>query len=423
MRLLQVSLRSYLFYSVLLVLIATPASFITIHHILQEEVDESLKSRATQFARHIKTFEYLDDLAVDMGVMDELSYDLDIKPVASFNDKYIYSTVSLYDSLDEEIKPFRELTTSVLVLNKPYRLSIRTSLVENEDLVFVIGMVMAALMILLTGGLFLINRSMSQKIWSPFYNTLHKLKAYELDKSEAFAYEESRIAEFDDLNNAIRSLTRKNKQVFQQQKDFIENASHELQTPLAIFQSKLDMLMQSQDLTEKQALLIQDMIATNQRIARLNKGLLLISKIENEQFLEKENVDMALLLHESIDNFLILTESSRISTQSDLHECIVHGNKMLLEILINNLMRNAYQHNIPGGQIIVVLQRHQLDISNSGETLKISTDQLFERFYKGKVSSGGTGLGLAIVKKICDLSGYTISYQYTEGMHHFSAIF
>ena len=303
MRLLNASLKSYLFYSILIVLVGTPISFIMIREMLEEEVDELLKTHLTEFVTHIKGFEYLDDLELDLRVMDKLSYDLDVRPDSLNNQTEFYQTIALFDSLDHEIKPYRELTSSIIVKGKPYALTIRMSLVKYDELIYVIGIVMGALIIFLAIGLFFINRSLSKKILSPFYNTLQKLKAYQLDQGDAFQFEDTNIVEFNDLNHAIRLLTEKNEQVFLQQKTFIENASHELQTPLAIFQSKLDLLMQSHDLTEEQALLVKDMMATNQRIAKLNRSLLFISKLDNDQFLEKEQIDVAALLQDSLSNF------------------------------------------------------------------------------------------------------------------------
>jgi signal transduction histidine kinase len=422
MRLLNASLKSYLFYSVLIVLVATPVGFLVIRQVLEEEVDELLRTHLAEFGSHIKNFEYLDDLPVDLTVMDRLSYDLDIRPDSSdWGERY--ENVAIYDSLDHEVKPYRQLTSRIFVKTAPYALTIRMSLVENDKLVFVVGIVMTALIVFLTLGLFLINRALSKKVLSPFYNTLQKLRAFQLDKGEAFQYEQSKVIEFNDLNQAIRLLTEKNVQVFQQQKTFIENASHELQTPLAIFQSKLDLLMQSHDLTGQQAQLVKDMIVTNQRIAKLNNSLLFISKLENDQFLEKEEIDLSGLLEDSLQNILSFTDSSRITTTSNIKRCVLLNNRYLMEVLIGNLLRNAYQHNTANGRVTVALNERELIVRNTGEKQAIAPDQLFKRFMKDNTGSKGTGLGLSIAEKICQLSGYTIRYAYSNEEHIFTVLF
>jgi len=350
MRLLNVSLKSFLFYSLLLVLIGIPTSFLSIRAILEKEIDNSLHRQQEEFVEHIKNFEYLDDIDVDLHVFDELAYDQDIEPADHYQEGETFRTIAVYDSIDREVNPYREVTSYFKVRNRAYKIAIRTSLVESKALVIVISVVQTILMVLLLGGFLLINSSLSKRIWNPFYKTLSKLKAYELNKKEPFQYEDSNIAEFDDLNAAIRSLTNKNMEVFQQQKEFIENASHELQTPLAIFQSKLDLLMQDDALTEEQATLVKDLINVNQRLSKLNKSLLLLSKIESGQFIDKESIDVAQVLRDSISNYLELTGTGSINIL-EASPYILQGNRTLIEILINNLVRNAFQHTSHCDQI------------------------------------------------------------------------
>lgn len=422
MRLLNVSLKSFLYYSLILILIGIPTFFLSIRAILENEVDEGLHLQREEFVEHIKNFEYLDDLDVDLRVFDELAYDQNIQPADRYQAGETFKTIAAYDSLDGEVKPYREATSYFVVRNKVYKLTMRTSLVESEDLVIMISVIQAILMILLLGGFLLINSSLSQKIWNPFYKTLSRLKAYELNKNEAFQYENTNIAEFDDLNAAIRSLTNKNKEVFQQQKEFIENASHELQTPLSIFQSKLDLLMQDDALTEEQAALVRDLINTNQRLSKLNKSLLLLSKIENEQFIDKEAIDVTQLLRDSITHYQELTGNGAIDI---LHASpfILQGNKTLTDILINNLVRNAFQHTVHYDQIRIYLENGMLSIENPGEPFREGGEKIFDRFYKESSHKASTGLGLAIVKKICDLSGYTLTYIYRGNKHIFTVKF
>ena len=282
MRLLQVSLRSLLLYSLILVLISIPVSFFSIRAILNEEVDETLALHSDQFVKHIKSYEYLEDLEMDLKIWDQLSYDITIKPSDDVTAVKHYQTISQYDSIEQELHPFRLLTSTLDIKGKPYLLTIRMSLVDNDELVMALGIVQAVLIVLLAIGLLFLNRSLSRKLWKPFYNTLNQLKAYELDKNESIKPEKTNIIEFDDLNKTVIHLTDRNRKIYRQQKEFIENASHELQTPLAIFQSKLDNLMQNPSLTESEASTILELEETAQRMVRLNKNLLLLSKIDND---------------------------------------------------------------------------------------------------------------------------------------------
>ncbi len=418
MRLLQVSLRSLLLYALILVIISIPVSFYVIREIIQVEVDASLQVDREEFVQHLKNFEYLTDLEVDLQVLDQLTHDVNIKPGTQPGPAEYFQTVYSFDNLTKQEEPFRELTSKILVKGNPYVLSLRRSLGASEKLSWAIVEVQAALIVLLVGGLIFINKSLSQRLWKPFYNTLGKLKTYEVDKIRSFEYESTTIAEFDDLNAAIQQLTSKNSLLFQQQKEFIENASHELQTPIAVFQSKLDILMQQPGLTETQARLIGELESTAQRMAKLNRNIVLLSKIDNKQFSDITPVSLDVLIQNQIDQITPLINIRNLAVSCDLEPTVINANNALLEILIHNLLTNAKRHNIKGGRIDVVLKNKELTISNPGSPLQ-NPSKIFDRFSKESNLSQSLGLGLAIVKRICTISSYGLHYSYEGGFHKF----
>jgi signal transduction histidine kinase len=420
MRLLQVSLRSLLIYSFILIAVSIPITFFAIRHILNKEVDKSLALQSNQFIRHIKSFEYLGDLEMDLEVWDQLSYDITIKPSPTRGEQRHYESVSLYDSLEQDYHPFRVLATPVMIRNNPYMLTIRMSLVDNDDLVLGLFTVQMVMLVLLATGLLLLNRSLSRKLWVPFYHTLSQLKAYEVDGNGSIEPEKTNIIEFNDLNKTVSHLTQRSRKVFLQQKEFIENASHELQTPLAIFHSKLDMLMQNTMLNEQDANIIQELEDTAQRMSRLNKNLLLLSKIENEQFTEKEEINVSAIITTLLNNLKPFADVEEITLTSSLQELHIQANRTLLEVLFNNLFHNAIRHTPRAGQVNVCLQGQTLTVSNTGEALTIHPEKVFERFFKASNHEKSTGLGLAIVKKICDVCNYQITYRFEKENHIFT---
>ncbi|HWA33068.1 MAG TPA: HAMP domain-containing sensor histidine kinase, partial [Cyclobacteriaceae bacterium] len=250
---------------------------------------------------------------------------------------------------------------------------------------------------------------------------LSHLKSFQLDKSKSIEITPTGINEFDDLNRTVSHLTERSTKVYLQQKEFIENASHELQTPLAIFQIKLDTLMQHAGLSEKEATTIMELEESVQRMTRLNKNLLLLSKIENEQFTDREPVPLAELIQSLMANLQAITDGLAIDL--DLQPFTVNANRTLTEIMLTNLFHNAIRYTPPGGQISVRLAGNVLTVSNHGDALAISPEKIFERFQKGSGSSNGTGLGLAIVRKICDTCAYGLTYKYEKGAHIFSVHF
>ncbi|MBA4056716.1 MAG: hypothetical protein C0490_18525, partial [Marivirga sp.] len=371
MRLLQVSLRSLLLYSFVLVLISIPVSIFSIREIINEEVDESLALHSDQFIKHIKSYEYLEDLEMDLKIWDQLSYDIMLTPSNGMTTGQKYQTIAMYDSIEQEAHPFRTLSSGVVIKEKPYLLTIRMSLVDNDELVVALGIVQAVLIVLLAGGLLLLNRSLSRKLWKPFYNTLNQLKAYELDKSESIIPEKTNIIEFDDLNKTVSHLTDRNRKVFLQQKEFIENASHELQTPLSIFQSKLDNLMQVPGLTEAGAATILDLEETAQRMARLNKNLLLLSKIDNDQFNDVEEINVSELANTLLSNLKSMADMEKISIQTTIGALSIKANSTLTEVLLTNLFHNAIRHTPYNGKVMVEIIAHKLTIINSGNAVKM----------------------------------------------------
>jgi signal transduction histidine kinase len=404
------------------VLFSIPISILSIRAILNKEVDLTIQHQSEEFVAHIKRFEYLEDIETDLEVLDNLSNNIHIKPLEGNVSESNFQTVLIYDSAEQEAKPFRELSSAVRVKDKPYLLTVRMSLVGNEDLLETIGLAQVALVILLVSGLFFLNRSLSKRLWRPFYKTLDQLKAYQLDKAEPVTIEKSNIAEFDDLNETVRHLSERNRKIYLQQKEFIENASHELQTPIAIFQSKLDQLMQEPSLNQASAILINELESTAQRMSRINKNLLLLSKIDNEQYLTTDNIEIRDLVRNQISELTQLTESANIKLNSDGQSSVVVANKTLIEILIFNLLLNALRFSPKNEDIQVTLKDRKLSIINKGEPLKMDFEKLTERFIKASDHPTSTGLGLSIVKKICDVYGYRLVYNYANHAHHFMVI-
>jgi signal transduction histidine kinase len=410
-------------YSLVMVLISIPVSFFFIENLLSEEVDEALGFRMAQFQRHIKSFENLEDIHTDILVMNRLITDMGLVSTEDLSVYNSYKTVVRFDSLENDESPFRELSTVIPIQGINYLVTIRMSLVENKELVLTLVSVQAILVVLLTIGLLLLNRSMSRKLWKPFYDTLTQLKAYELDKSEPINPQNTNIVEFDDLNKTIGHLTARNRKIFLQQKEFIENASHEMQTPLAIFQSKLDNFMQNPRLTEKEAMEILEMEQSVNRMSRLNKSLLLLSKIDNEQFADVEELELTQVAVPIVENLMPIAALDKVSIETTFHPLKIRANRTLIEILLNNLFQNAVRHNIPEGHVNIAIGDSSVLISNTGGSLTISPAEMFERFKKDSKNENSIGLGLAIIRKICDSNGYGLEYRHDSGRHIFVIAF
>lgn len=217
----------------------------------------------------------------------------------------------------------------------------------------------------------------------------------------------------------MHKLMSKDIERFQAQKEFTENASHELQTPLAIFQAKLELLLQQPGLTNGQAEIIQDLFQMTSRLSRLNRNLLLLAKIDNKQFDSRERIRLDHFINRLLPSLESISGELRIERSFSSEPLYIQANSTLLESMLNNLIVNAVRHSNPGGKITISIHNHTLRISNTSDEPALSAQHIFNRFYRPTQNKGGNGLGLAIVKAICDYHGWGISYEYRDGLHSF----
>lgn len=332
----------------------------------------------------------------------------------------------------EQIKPKPIATDSgYTILSKQYLLNgqtyVLTTFVTSKEYTHLLIKVFATeiiIFILILVTIIVVNRSSSRRLWRPFYETLHATGNYDVVQSPAFKLPpETGIIEFDQLNKELSLLIGNVNKAYNSQKQFVENASHEIQTPLAIIRSKLDLLINEKGLTEGTALLLSDITQANDRLSQMNKSLLLLAKIDNNQFPEMEQVNVSLLLNDLIANYEALYDNFPATELKIQEEVYIHANPSLIEALFSNLIKNAVVHNNPGGYIKVFLKKGECMIENSGQNISTDPQTLFERFHKGNAASKTTGLGLSLVKQIAQLYGMKTDYSYLNGIHSFRLSF
>jgi len=212
-------------------------------------------------------------------------------------------------------------------------------------------------------------------------------------------------------------MTDKALEDYQSLKEFAENASHELQTPTAIIRGKLDLLMES-DIRDDQAILIAEMQNALEKLSRIHSSLTLLTKLENKEYTAGTPVSLSGLTRETLDSFEELIQMKSLTLTCHIEEKVyIHLHSALADLLLANLISNAIRHNIPGGNIKVILTKAGLVIGNTGLQPQLPVSELFERFKKGDPSSDSIGIGLAIVRQICELMNFNIVYEYASGLH------
>ncbi len=332
---------------------------------------------------------------------------------------------SFYYADQKKWLPFERLTQEFIWEDKRYQLTTYVSSKEISHLVIKVFITEACIFVLLFVAIIYINRKTSGTLWMPFRSTLKKLNAYDITKKQSFELPtQTGITEFNELNAAVDHLIAKVNQAYHNQKQFVENASHEIQTPLSIIRSKLELLINQPDITEKEAFLLADITEANDRLSQLNRSLLLLAKIENNQFPEKNFVNLSVLLDKLIITYQQYYEDELPSITKSVQENVsITANSSLMEILINNLVKNAIVHNIPSGYIHMELNSHYFKIVNTGRATQIAPEQLFERFRKGGEEIKSTGLGLALVKQICQFYDFRIDFKYAQEIYSMILIF
>jgi signal transduction histidine kinase len=420
MQLLKKTITYYFIFSAILLLAAVPVFYYALQTMMIESVDESLVTTKTRILPRLQNATS-NLVEKNFGFSD---YEIILeKELPNEKGDSIYD-FEMQDSLSKKLLPGRSLATHFVVNQEFYKLQIRTSMVDKISLVKRIVFVLILLLILLLIGLLMINRSLTMKMWRPFYTTIKRLHDYRVDKQPVLKLERGSINEFNDLNKTIEELTERNYRLYASQKEFAENASHEMQSPLAVFQSKLELLMQTKPLNEEQAMLITDLANASKRMSRLNKSLILLTKIDNDQFLEKEVLSVRDILQKLVRQYEFQIEQKSIQCSfEDAKDITIEANKTLIEILLSNLLSNAIRHNIQDGFIKIILKEKELVIQNSGKLSSLDPQKLFQRFQNDSIDPGSIGLGLEIAKKICTLYHYSIQYLFSDQMHIFSVHF
>jgi signal transduction histidine kinase len=417
MKLLTKTTLWYLSMTMVLFAIGGVLFYFSLRNIMDENITENLEQTQTKVLDYVKKTGKLPEASlIGRDILNFIPADKAIQDVLK--------DTTIYNPYEEENLPFRELLFSVKTNDGLFTATAGTPLVESDDLIESIvnslGIVAGILLVVL----FLLNWFLSKSMWKPFHKTLDSLKTFDLSKKEALTFPTENTSEFKMLNEALGKMTEKIMSDYQSLKEFTENASHELQTPLAIIRSKLELMVQAENLSEEQVKQVQDIYESVNRLSKLNQSLLLLAKIENCQFHETQILDASALVEKKLGQLEELIDLKGIKVEKKLGPgAEIKMNPQLADILLSNILSNAIRHNTSGGTITVEVKNNLLTVSNSGNLLEISNEKLFERFQKGTTSSESVGLGLSIVKQICDTYNFNVNYSYLSGTHTITITF
>jgi len=336
--------------------------------------------------------------------------------VQKINNKTIerssFNEVFIYDEYEGEMEPYLEYSNQVVVNGLIYSVKIRQSVFENEDLILLLVLVLFILVFSAFMISFLLTKRTNKTIWQVFEQNLYEIENFSFKSKNKLSFQKSDIEEFDRLNKVINQLTNKLTSDYFILKEFTENASHEIQTPVSVVLLNLEELLQY-DLPEDIFQKIATSISALKRLSNLNQSLILLTKIENNQFDADKIISFKEIMNRKIHEFNTLFENLNLMVDFLVkQDFVVQMNEQLSEILINNLLSNAIKHNVQYGKIMISMDEYELKICNTGQEIKLNEENIFNRFTKG--NSKSFGLGLAIAKNICDINHLEINYQKTD---------
>jgi len=409
-KLIKKTSKTFLLTGLVLAVLSSIFLYFYTKNLLQDQVEESLYSTEARVENALQK-------NIDVSSIAPIT---EIKKVEKLKNETLKDTI-IFDPSQDEMETFRELSTYKEINGQNYQITVRNLVVESGDILIAIVISNIAVFVLAFLFLFFFNTTQNIRLWNPFFKNLEEMKTFSLSSNKKLQLVDSDILEFSELKDEIFTLTSKVKNDYENLKQFTENVSHEMQTPLAIIQAKIDNIINEHAINDKQFEQVSSIQKDIQRLKHLNQRVTLLSKIDNNQFSRVEEINLSVLIEDKIENFKELS-INYISLSSNKN-LIVSMDLYLADMLINNLISNAIKHNIEEKKIFIVTENNRLTISNFGEKALQHPEKLFQRFYREVNTVQSSGLGLAIVKKICDLYKYNLSYKFNDGRHIFSVLF
>jgi len=406
MKLINKTQRIYLGLVGVLLVVWSGIFLYAISSAIRDNIDETLQSELQALVQRAKSEESLPTIATQQIQIHKVPRVL--------TDAITLKDTTLYNSIEQESFPYRQATTQINIAGSAYKLTLRRSMVEYDDLFETILIMEIVFVVFLVVGLIFINRTVLQRLWSPFYNTLQKITGYGLEGG-SIEWEETEIDEFKRLNTVLEEMTRRIENEYRQLKQFTENASHEIQTPLSVIQNQIEMLIQEESFPENQWNRLQKISAMAGKLSRLNRALLLLTKIENEQFADRQQININDLLHSLTEEYRHLAEVRDLTMHVDLEpEVTLRMNPDLAEMLFRNLLSNAIKHSQAEGTIRIELNKNRFIIANTGAEPSQDPSTLFGRFRKEEEYSDSLGLGLSIVQSIAEAHDFNLIYRFDQ---------
>jgi signal transduction histidine kinase len=414
MKLVRKTNTYYLLFIIFLFPVMVTVDYLLIQFIVNSEVEEILLHESQRIEFHLSRD----------GALPPSNYILESTPREKGHAPFQqFRDTSIFEGYTDKNLPYRTYTFTTSAGPEPMRITLKHVLLEINKLIWLLFISTSLIILLLVSGFYLINRKIYKWAWRPFFENLSRLKKYEVAQKEPIYIQSSQISEFEELNEVITSLIDQVKKDFQNLKEFNENISHEIQTPLAIIRNKVVLLLERKKQDDKDLKLIEAIYHETNKLSKIGKSLTLISRIENQEFKRLDQVEVRSVIENILMNMEEIIRFKDLEISSELKPAVIECDHILADILFTNLLKNAVQHNVEGGSIRIALDEEKFVITNTGVVSEVPSERLFQRFQKGSLAKESLGLGLAISQKICEIYGFRLHYEQHGDRHTFTLYF
>jgi len=420
LKLLSLTNRYYIFFIFLIVILGGFATFIILRSSINSQFNKKLIAEKEQLIFELHSYEDLKE-AYYLNIGDKITLEsISMSEAVPLT----WMDTLLYDEYQKSEMAFRQIIFSEIVDGNNYLITISKSLLSTDELITNIEEIMLVMMFTIVVSLILITNRISKKVWQSFYNSLQFLRHYDIKKPRKPQFSKTKIEEFKQFNEVISLMIEKSINDYEALKEFSDNASHEIQTPLAIIKAKSELLMQDESLTEEVMNGISIIYTAANRLSNLNHDLTNLTKIDNNEFPEVKSIPLKEFLNEKLAQFedLIRLKGIKVIEEFNAEPELVM-NESLCHMMISNLLNNSIRHNVENGNIKIHLSTNKMEIENTGNPIHQEPSLLFQRFKKNSELKDSSGLGLSLVKKICDVYEFDISYTVHTNVHTISIVF
>jgi signal transduction histidine kinase len=391
------------------------ASGVIVFYRVQAEIENEVRQRLRRDIQHVA--EMLEEGTPVESIKNKQIDIVELRVDAPLVQLHVTDSMGTFSLPKRAVDRKFTVASSFKVRGKHYYISAYNFIAEPDEILDGITASLGVTLVILLAFVGITSRQMSNRILSNFNKTLKTIQRFSLKQKHRMKLGETNTHEFRELNQFLEKMTNKALDDYRTLKEFSENASHELQTPVAIIRGKLELLLET-PIDEKQAALIEGIQNAVQKLSSINQSLILLTRLENQEYPVDNKINFTLVVENSLAAFRELIEmKSLVLTKTIEQEVYLPLHPMLADILFTNLLSNAIRHNHPNGEINVTLTSSGLIVENTGDPPVVPTSELFKRFKKDKQNADSTGLGLAIVKQICDLNNFNVQYEYKNGLH------